>query len=254
MGAGQVPNKVLGLIPIRYNSRRLHAKALLYIDNLPMIVHVYRRAKMSKLLSDVIVCCENKKIYDVLQKHNCKTIYTSKKQNNGTERIAEGYKKIKKKYDLIVDIQGDEPLINPRQIDQVIKFHLKNLDSDIVVPSLKTPVSEDENIVKIVKDINLNVLYISRSKVPYGFKKKNKFLNKHLSIISFKPKALIKFANSKKMFLEKIEGVELLRALEIGLKIKSPTFYGDSFAVEVKRDYIKAKNYIRTDKFYKFYK
>lgn len=249
-----MPNKILGLIPIRYNSKRLRAKALLYIDNLPMVVHVYRRTKMSKLLNDVIVCCENKKVYEVLKKYNCKSIFTSKKHKNGTERIAEAYNKIKKKYDLIVDIQGDEPLVNPTQIDQVIKFHLKNLSSDIVVPSLKIPLSENENIVKIVKDINLNVLYFSRLKVPYGFRNKNKHLNKHLSIISFKPKALLKFANSTPTYLEKIEGIELLRALEIGLKIKSPNLLGDSFAVEVERDYIRAKNYIKFDKFYKFYK
>ena len=249
-----MPKKILGLIPIRYNSKRLHAKALLYIDDLPMVVHVYRRAKMSKLLDDVIVCCENKKIYEVLKKYNCKSVFTSKKHKNGTERIAEGYRKIKKKFDLIVDIQGDEPLINPYQIDNVIKFHLKNFKTDIIVPSLKVAVSEDENVVKIVKDINLNVLYISRLKVPYGFKKKNKFLSKHLSIISFKPKALFIFANSKQTLLEKTEGIELLRALELGLKIKSPNFFGDSFAVEVKRDYIKAKNYIKKDKFYKQYR
>lgn len=249
-----MPKKILGLIPIRYNSKRLHAKALLYIDNLPMIVHVYRRAKMSNLLNDLIVCCENKKVYEVLKKYNCKSIFTSKRHKNGTERIAEAYKKIKKKYDLVVDIQGDEPLVNPTQIDQVIKFHLKNLYSDIVVPSLKIPLSEDDNIVKIVKDVNLNVLYFSRLKVPYGFRIKNKYLNKHLSIISFKPKALLKFANSKQTYLEKIEGVELLRALEIGLKIKSPNLLGDSFAVEVKRDYIRAKNYIKFDKLYKLYK
>ena len=249
-----MPKKILGLIPIRYNSKRLHAKALLYIDNLPMIVHVYRRAKMSNLLNDLIVCCENKKVYEVLKKYNCKSIFTSKRHKNGTERIAEAYKKIKKKYDLVVDIQGDEPLVNPTQIDQVIKFHLKNLYSDIVVPSLKIPLSEDDNIVKIVKDVNLNVLYFSRLKVPYGFRIKNKYLNKHLSIISFKPKALLKFANSKQTYLEKIEGVELLRALEIGLKIKSPNLLGDSFAVEVKRDYIRAKNYIKFEKLYKLYK
>ena len=249
-----MPKKILGLIPIRYNSMRLPAKALLYIDSLPMIVHVYRRAKMSKLLDDVIVCCENKKIYEVLKKYNCKSIFTSKKHKNGTERIAEGYKKLKKKFDLVIDIQGDEPLINPNQIDRVIKFHLKNFKTDIVVPSLKIAMSEDENVVKIVKDINLNILYISRLNVPYGFRKKNKFLNKHLSIISFKPKALIKFADSRQTLLEKIEGIELLRALELGLKIKSPNFFGDSFAVEIKRDYIKAINYIKKDKFYKQYR
>ena len=219
-----------------------------------MVVHVYRRTKMSNLLDDVIVCCENKKVYEVLKKYNCKSIFTSKKHKNGTERIAEAYKKIKKKYDLIVDIQGDEPLVNPKQIDRVIKFHLKNFSSDIVVPSLKIPLSEDHNIVKIVKDRNLNVLYFSRLKIPYGFKNKNKYLNKHLSIISFRPKALLRFASAKQTYLEKIEGIELLRALEIGMKIKSPNLLGDSFAVEVKRDYIRAKNYIKSDKFYKSYK
>ena len=219
-----------------------------------MVVHVYRRTKMSNLLDDVIVCCENKKVYEVLKKYNCKSIFTSKKHKNGTERIAEAYKKIKKKYDLVVDIQGDEPLVDPKQIDKVIKFHLKNFSSDIVVPSLKIPLSEDHNIVKIVKDRNLNVLYFSRLKIPYGFKNKNKYLNKHLSIISFRPKALLQFASAKQTYLEKIEGIELLRALEIGMKIKSPNLLGDSFAVEVKRDYIRAKNYIKSDKFYKFYK
>ena len=154
-----MPKKILGLIPIRYNSKRLHGKALLYIDHLPMAVHVYRRTKMSNLLDDVIVCCENKKVYEVLKKYNCKSIFTSKNHKNGTERIAEAYKKIKKKYDLVVDIQGDEPLIDPKQIDKVIKFHLKNFSSDVVVPSLKIPLSEDHNVVKIVKDRNLNVLY-----------------------------------------------------------------------------------------------
>ena len=219
-----------------------------------MVVHVYRRTKMSNLLDDVIVCCENKKVYEVLKKYNCKSIFTSKKHKNGTERIAEAYKKIKKKYDLVVDIQGDEPLVDPKQIDKVIKFHLKNFSSDIVVPSLKIPLSEDHNVVKIVKDRNLNVLYFSRLKIPYGFKDKNKYLNKHLSIISFRPKALLQFASTKQTYLEKIEGIELLRALEIGMKIKSPNLLGDSFAVEVKRDYIRAKNYIKSDKFYKFYR
>ena len=219
-----------------------------------MAVHVYRRTKMSNLLDDVIVCCENKKVYEVLKKYNCKSIFTSKNHKNGTERIAEAYKKIKKKYDLVVDIQGDEPLIDPKQIDKVIKFHLKNFSSDVVVPSLKIPLSEDHNVVKIVKDRNLNVLYFSRLKIPYGFRNKNKYLNKHLSIISFRPKALLQFASTKQTYLEKIEGIELLRALEIGMKIKSPNLLGDSFAVEVKRDYIRAKNYIKSDKFYKFYK
>ena len=112
---------------MRLNSSRLSQKSLLLIKNIPLIIHTYRRAKLSKKLDDLIICCDNKKIIDVAKKYNAKAIITSKNHKNGTERINEAYNKIKKKYDLIIDIQGDEPLINPNQIDNVIKFHLKNL-------------------------------------------------------------------------------------------------------------------------------
>ena len=105
---------------------------------------------MSKLLDDVFICCDDKKILDVAKKFNAKAILTSKSHTNGTERNFEGYKKQKKKYDLIVDIQGDEPLINPSQIDKVIKFHLKNKTSDIILPSLKLKNISSYNIVKVV--------------------------------------------------------------------------------------------------------
>ena len=97
-------------------------------------------------------------------------------------------------------------------------------------------------------------MYISRSKIPYEAKSKNKFFLKHLSIISFKPKALIKYAKSKQTKLEKIEDIELLRALEIGLKIKTINLKGDSFSVDVAEDYKRAKSQMSKDKFFKLYK
>ena len=247
-------NKALGLIPTRLGSKRLPAKALLPINNYPLIVHVYKRALLSKSLDDVIVCCDDKKIFKVVKSYGGKAILTSKRHLNGTERIAEAYKKLKKRYDLIIDIQGDEPLINPSQIDQVIKFHIKNSKTDIILPSLKIKPTNNENIVKVVKDKKKNVLYLSRSTIPYGFKKKNLHTQKHLSIISFKPDALLHYAKFKPTNLEKIEGIELLRALEIGLKIKSPELDGDSFSIDVKEDYLKAKIKFETDKFFKLYK
>ena len=90
------------------------------------IVHVYKRANLSKMLNDVYVCCDDRKIYETVNRYGGKAILTSKKHKNGTERIAEGYKILKKKYDLIIDIQGDEPLINPKHINDVINFHTKN--------------------------------------------------------------------------------------------------------------------------------
>ena len=148
---------------------------------------------MSKLLDDVIICCDDKKIMDIAKKFNSKSILTSKKNKNGTERIYEAYKKIKKKYDLIIDIQGDEPLINPIHIDNVIEFHKKNKSTDIILPHIKMKYGDNHNIVKLLTDIKDNVIYLSRTKLPLEFKKINKSYKKHLSITSFKPDALKKF-------------------------------------------------------------
>ncbi len=246
--------KIIGLIPSRLGSKRLPAKALLKINDYPLVVHVYKRALLSKKLSDVYVCCDDKKIFNTVKSFGGQAILTSRKHKNGTERIEEAYKKLKKKYDLIIDIQGDEPLIDPLQIDKVIDFHLKNLKTDIVVPSLKIDQTENQNIVKIVKDINKNVMYFSRSTIPFNFENKKFPLFKHLSIISFKPEALKKYVKSKQTHLEKIEGIELLRGLEIGLNIKSPDFVGDSFSVDVKKDYVKAQIKFTKDKYFKHYK
>ena len=246
--------KILGLIPTRIGSKRLPSKPLLEIHNIPLVIHTYKRAKMSKLLDDVFICCDDKKILDVAKKFNAKAILTSKFHENGTERIFEGYKKQKKKYDLIVDIQGDEPLINPKHIDQVIKFHKKNLNTDLILPGLIVKNPEDTNLVKIITDIKNNVLFLSRSKLPLEFKKQHKKYVKHLSIISFIPDALKKFSKSKKTPLETAEDIELLRALEIGLTIKSIVLKGDSFSIDVLKDYKKAKTQIIFDKFFQLYK
>ena len=247
--------KIIGLIPVRLKSQRLFQKPLLKLSDYPLFVHVYKRAKLSPFLDDVIVCCDDEKILKEAKNYNVKCILTSKKHRNGTERIYEGYLKNRKKYDFIIDIQGDEPLLNPRHIDQVIKFHIKNVNEDIILPSLKIKSSKDnKSIVKIVKNNKDQVIYLSRSTVPFYFKKKHFFLEKHLSIISFKPDSLRTYIKNDISYLEQIEGIELLRALEIGLKIKSFNLLGDSFSVDVKPDYLLAKKKIKTDKYYKIYK
>ncbi len=246
-------NNVLILIPARLNSRRLPAKALLPINNLPLIIHVYKRAKLAKKADEVIICCDEKKIYNVAKKYGANAILTSQHHKNGTERICEAYKKLKKSYKLVIDVQGDEPLLSPAHIDRVISFHLKNLKSDIVLPNLRLKAGNNTNIVKVVANKKNEVLYLSRANIPYQFKEQNKYIKKHLSIISFKPEALIKFSKSRRSDLEKIEDVELLRALDIGLKIKTINMTGDSFSVDVFEDYQKAKYKIKKDKYFKLY-
>ena len=246
--------KVLALIPARLNSKRLPKKVLLSIANLPLIIHVYRRVLFSKKIDDAYICCDDKAIFDCAKKFGAKVILTSKKHNNGSERILEGYKKIKKKYRLIVDVQGDEPLINPRHIDKVIDFHLKNSDADIVVPNLLIENIPNKNIVKIVSNKMNKIIYFSRSQVPFGLEKKEKKLKKHLSIVSFSPNALKRYSAQRPTENEKIEKIELMRALDLGMNIKTFTLKGDSFSVDVKNDFIQAKKYMIKDKFYNFYK
>ena len=245
--------KVIGLIPTRLSSTRLPQKPLIRINRLPLIIHTYRRAKLAKKLDDLFICCDDKKILSLAKKYNAKAILTSKKHKNGTERIYEAYKKIKKKYDLIVDIQGDEPLISPNQIDDVVNFHKKNIKEDIILPSLKLRNISSYNIVKVVADKKKNVMFLSRSKVPHNFNKNSNYYLKHLSIISFLPKALKKFSEHKQTRIEKIEGIELMRALEIGLKIKTTVLRGNNFSVDIKEDLKKAKKFMKQDKLFKKY-
>lgn len=248
--------KILGLIPTRLNSSRLPQKALLEIENIPLIIHTYKRAELSKKLDEVYICCDDKKIYNVAKKYGAKCILTSLHHTNGTERIFEAYKNISKnkKFDLIIDVQGDEPLVSPYHIDSVIDHHLKNFNYDIVLPTITSQQKNNTNVIKVISNVKNEVMYLSRSAIPFEFKSLNKYINKHLSIISFKPDSLKSFSEHKKTPLEKIEDIELLRALEIGQKIKTLKLTGDSFSVDVLEDYIKAKKKMTLDKFFKFYK
>lgn len=242
------------LIPTRLGSTRLPSKPLLEIKNIPLIIHVYRRAKLSKKANDVIICCDDKKILQIAKKYNAKAILTSKKHKNGTERINEAYKKLKKKYNLIVDVQGDEPLLDPKHIDKVIEFHKKNINVDIILPYLKIHNADNNNIVKILTNLRNDVIFLSRSKLPLEFKNKNINYKKHLSIISFLPSALKKFNQYSKTPLEKVEDIELLRAIEIGLKIKTFELKGDSFSIDILDDYKKAITKFQLDKIFPKYK
>lgn len=243
---------IIGLIPSRIGSSRLYQKALLEIDNLPLVIHTMKRAQLSKKINRVIVCTDSVKIYNVVKRHGGDVIMTSKSHKNGTERIAEVAKRFKN-LRLVVDIQGDEPLIDPKNIDDIINFHLKNKKFDIVIPSAKFINNvESKNIVKIVS-FNNKILYLSRSLIPHPFKEKPKFYQKHLSIISFKPEALNNYSKLKETYLEKIENIELLRALENNFKLGTFLIKSKSFSVDIRDDYLKAVHVMKKDKIRKRY-
>jgi 3-deoxy-manno-octulosonate cytidylyltransferase (CMP-KDO synthetase) len=242
--------KVVALLPARLKSQRIKEKLLKKIMGIPVITHTILRAKLSKSLSEVIICTDSKKIEDCVKKH-AKTFISKKKHNNGTERIAEIAKKIKA--DLIIDIHSDEAIIDPKNINKLISFHKKHKEFDIVVPHKVSKQSGGENIVKILVNKLKQVLYFTRSSAPHGFRKKNTKYLHHLDIISFKPSALKKFSLLKKSHLEIIEGIELMRGLENNLKIGSFPIKTKSFSINTPKDLFLAKKIMKKDKYFKLY-
>jgi 3-deoxy-manno-octulosonate cytidylyltransferase (CMP-KDO synthetase) len=242
---------VVGLIPSRLNSARLPSKALLTIDELPLVVHTMKRAQLSESLDDVYVCTDSEEIGEAVIKHGGKYIMTSSGHINGTERIAEASKDME--VDLIVDIQGDEPLIDPAHIDIVVKKHFERPEWDILIPSLPVTKPESPHIVKVIHDINFKIVYLSRAVVPQPFRRRPSYYLKHLSIISFRSEALQKFASLSPSSLELAEGIELLRALENGLILGTVILDGSSFSVDIEEDYIKAKEQMLKDEIRKRY-
>ena len=243
--------KIIGLIPARLNSSRLPNKPLLEIDGLPMIVHTYKRSSLSKNLDDLAVCTDSIEIKNVVEKYGGKCFMTSDSHKNGTERIAEIAKKFD--FDFVLDIQGDEPFLDFKNIDKVIHFHKNNKQFDIVVPHLNIVSPESPNIVKLIVDSKNNVKFMSRSVVPYPFIQKPEFYKKHLSIISFTSKSLQLFTELKESNLEKVESIELMRAIENNFSVGSFAIDGDSFSMDVKEDFSKASKLMPNDKIRKLY-
>jgi 3-deoxy-manno-octulosonate cytidylyltransferase (CMP-KDO synthetase) len=245
--------KAIGLIPSRLNSRRLPRKSLRMIGNLPLIIHTYRRVKLSKKIDEAFICCDSKEVIKIAKKYNANAILTSKKHKCGTDRIYEAFRKLGNKYDQIINIQGDEPLIDPKNVDKVIDYHRKNKNSDIILPNLPSRYTTDPNLIKLIFNKEKKVMFMTRSDTPYQFKKKIKKFYKHLSVISFTPHALRTYASSRQGKLELIEDVELLRALDIGLEIKTFSLKGNSVSVDVAKNLIEVRKKMVKNKYYKIY-
>mgnify|MGYP006182363457 CR=1 FL=1 len=233
---------------MRLNSKRLPYKALLEIEKIPLIIHTYFRSKMSRLADEVYICTDSNKIIEVCKKFRAKFIKTKSIHKNGTERIAEAVNKIKvKENDIIIDVQGDEPLINPGHIDKVIKFFRSNI-YDIVVPHIKINNGSSKNIVKLIVNKNNKILWMTRSQTPFNFYSQNINYLKHLSIIAFNKKSLKKYAKLKISNYEKIESIELLRAIENDMLLGSFPIKSDSFSIDILEDFFKAKKFFLKDK------
>ena len=241
--------KKIILIPSRLNSKRLPGKALLRIENIPIIGHTFYRSNLTANIDDIYVCSDSSKILSWCKKNQIPSIKTKSNHINGTERIAEAAMKLNLSMDdIIVDVQGDEPLINPKNITKAISFFEKN-NFDIVVPHLKFRKEKNNtNIIKLAISNQKQILWMSRSLIPFSFFNKNLSLNKHLSTIIFTKRSLLKYSKLKPSYNEKIESIELLRALENNMKLGSISLKGASFSVDILEDYLNAIQYLKTDR------
>jgi 3-deoxy-manno-octulosonate cytidylyltransferase (CMP-KDO synthetase) len=232
--------KIVGIIPARLGSTRLKAKVLMPIAGKPMIQHVWERSKKSQKLHDLIIACDDEEILKVASSFKAKAVLTRKDHPSGTDRIAEAVAPLD--VDVVINIQGDEPLIHPSIIDDLAEVFMKDQDcpmATVIKPIQAKEELDNPNIVKVVIDNQNNAIYFSRAAIPYNRDQKPfndlKFY-KHLGIYGYRKSFLMKFKDLKKSYLEQVEQLEQLRALEAGFKIKTVVTTHETISVDTKED------------------
>lgn len=235
--------KIIGVIPARYDSTRFPGKPLADINGKPMIQHVWENSSKSKLINELYVATDDKRIFDAVNAFWGNAVMTSKKHKSGSDRIGEVVKN--KNCDIVVNIQGDEPFINPANIDKAIMPLVK--DKNINVSTLCTKIkNKDEinnpNVVKVVTDKKGFALYFSRYAIPYNRDDvKGVSYYKHIGLYVYRKDYLMKFVKMKPSKLELTEKLEQLRILENGGRIKVVITNIDSITVDTVSDLKKIK-------------
>lgn len=214
--------KTAAVIPARYESSRFPGKALAAISGKAMIVRVYQAVEKCENIDEVYVATDDKRIKKAVVKAGGKVIMTSKEHQSGTDRIAEAAAQIKA--EVIVNVQGDEPLIEAQSITRALEpFSQEN---DLQMSTLKRKITaveaESPDLVKVITDQNDYALYFSRAPIPYyrDQKTKNQQYYQHIGLYVYRRDFLLKYAGMQRTALEKAESLEQLRALENGYQIK----------------------------------
>ncbi len=216
--------KAIGIIPARYGSTRLPGKPLKPIAGKPMIEHVYQRAKMADSLSEVVVATDDQRIKAAVEAFGGKALMTSTSHQTGTDRLVEAIGSFSlEQDDIVVNIQGDEPLLEPEMINELVKPLFD--DPGLVMSTLKHPIMDvkelnNPDVVKVVTDINGFALYFSRSPLPYNRTGSEVKYYKHVGLYAYRKAFLLKFATMERTILEKVESLEQLRVIENGYRIK----------------------------------
>jgi 3-deoxy-manno-octulosonate cytidylyltransferase (CMP-KDO synthetase) len=235
--------KVIGIIPARYDSSRFPGKPLAMILGKSMIERVYEQARKALMLSDVIIATDDERILDEVNRFGGKVVMTSKHHTNGTERCAEVARKLLYDVDAVINIQGDEPIIDPTQIDQLAEMLL---DQSTQIATLKKKINDaalldNPNIIKVVCSES-SALYFSRSAIPFNRNfPKYEWLShidyyKHIGIYGYQKSVLEKLVLLPPSQLELTEQLEQLRWLENGFNIRIAETTAESYSVDMPDD------------------
>jgi 3-deoxy-manno-octulosonate cytidylyltransferase (CMP-KDO synthetase) len=238
--------KIVGVIPARYSSTRLPGKPLMKINGKPMIQHVYESTMKSKKLNRLIVATDDKRIYKAVAGFWGEAVMTSPKHKSGTDRIGEAVKNID--CDIVVNIQGDEPFIDYRNIDKAIEPLVK--DKELNASTLAAKIDDireinDPNTVKVFFDKEKYAVDFSRSVKPFNSKSKRANFYKHIGLYVFRKSFLLKFIKMKPSKREEKEKLEQLRIIDNGEDIKIILTRLKSLSVDTKEDLEKIKKLMK---------
>lgn len=237
--------KIVGMIPARLKSTRLADKALIDIEGLPMVVHVLKRAQLSAILNDVYVATDSPEIKSAVLAHGGKVIWTSSHHQTGTDRLAEAAREIDA--EIIVNVQGDEPLLDPHHIDAVVQPLID--DATLQVAALVTPytVKNSPSDIKAVLDLNDHIMYCSRTDIPGDARTPVTTMWKMSFIIPMRKSFLMDFASWGASPNEKIEFIEHLRIVEHGVKFRAVKVDKAHISVDTPGDLVKVRNLMKED-------
>lgn len=237
------PQRTVAIIPARYRSKRLPAKPLADIAGKPMIAHVYERVARARLIDDVIVATDDDRIAHIVRQFGGNVIMTPDTVESGTDRVA--FAAASTPADIIVNVQGDEPLLKPEMVDEAVQPLID--DGALKVGTLVRVIESQHeltnpNIVKVVLDKDCYCLYFSRSVIPHERDSRpDKWPSihtyyKHIGLYVFRKTFLSQFTSLQQTPLELTENLEQLRILENGFRIKAAVTTYDSIPVDTQED------------------
>lgn len=216
--------KTAVIIPARYASTRFPGKPLVLIKGKPLILHVVSKVAKCKGVDNVVVATDDKRIFDVVKHAGFNVYMTPVTLKSGTDRVAYVANKYLKNFDLFINVQGDEPLIDKKLVEKIVEQFKKDKSVDYLTAAYKMKPGDDinnPNTVKVIFDNDMNAIYFSRYPIPY-LRDKNIKVNhyKHIGVYGYRRNFVLEFAKTKQTLLEKAESLEQLRALENNKKIK----------------------------------